>query len=237
MTKETHPTELTPPVSRPVTETSIEALAYGLSHDIRARLRGAGGFLELARLELADGADVTYFLDRAAASVDLADRMTARLVRYLRIPTVTDGVSVDPADSVRTAAAALTDGPETIIDALPGVEGDPALLVNAVVEVLDNAARYRCDDESPVVRVSGAVEESWTVLRFADNGFGIAPDRVDKAFELFRQVHRVGDTPGSGMGLPIARRSIESQGGTLCIGPGSERGSVVEIRLPVSPPS
>lgn len=221
-----------------VSETAVDrsdGLAYALSHDVRARLRAAGGFLELARADLQDGADAAHFLDRAAAAAGQADRMVERLVRYLRIRPVVDLVATDPAVVIREAAARCPDGPETIVDPLPGVMADHHLLAAAVIEILDNAARYRSEDRRPIVRVTGTVEGPSTVLRFVDNGFGIGADRVDRAFEFFRQVHRVGDTPGSGMGLPIARRSIESQGGTITLSPGPDGGTAVEISLPAPP--
>ncbi|MDH4279190.1 MAG: HAMP domain-containing histidine kinase [Acidimicrobiia bacterium] len=214
-----------------------EGLAYALSHDLRARLRAAGGFLELARVDLHESADAAYFLDRAAAAVGLADRMAERLVRYLRIGPVGAITATDVEELVREAADRRPDGPETIIDVLPGVMADGSLLAIAVAEILDNATRYRAEDRPPVVRVTGTTEGPWTVIRFVDNGFGIIADRVDRAFEFFRQVHRVGENPGSGMGLPIARRSIEDQGGTITLGPGPDGGAVVEIRLPTPPGS
>jgi signal transduction histidine kinase len=214
-----------------------EGLAYALSHDLRARLRAASGFLELARVDLHESADAAYFLDRAAAATGLADRMVERLVRYLRIGPVGAVTATDVTELVRDAADRCPDGPETIVDALPAVMADGGLLGIAVAEILDNAARHRAEDRRPVVRVTGTTEGPWTVIRFVDNGFGITADRVDRAFEFFRQVHRVGDNPGSGMGLPIARRSIEDLGGTVTLGPGPDGGAVVEIRLPTPPGS
>lgn len=211
-----------------------DAMAYALSHDVRARLRAASGFVELARVDLDDGTDTAYFLDRAAAAAGLADRMIERLVRYLRITPTAEVVATDTEDVVRRAAERCTDGPEMIVDPLPDVMADPDLLITAVIEVLDNAARYRAEDRSPTVRVSGTIDGSWAVLRFADNGFGIKAERVERAFELFRQVHRVGHNPGSGMGLPIARRCIDHQGGTMTLSPGPDHGAVVEVRLPMA---
>ena len=158
--------------------------------------------------------------------------MTERLVRYLRITSDGTVASIDPAEALAEAVARCQDPPETVVSELPDVVAGRQLLVDAVVEILDNAARYAVDGIAPVVRVTGSVDDAWSVLRFADNGFGIAADRVERAFELFRQVHRVGDMPGSGMGLPIARRCVECQGGTLVLEPGPDGGTVAEIRLP-----
>lgn len=212
-----------------------DGVAYALSHDLRARLRAASGFLELARVELAEDADAAYFLDRAAGAAALADRMVQRLVRYLRIGPDVDVAVTEPEEVVTEAASRCPGGPETVVDRLPPALADRSLLTDAVIEILDNASRYRAEDRPPVVRVTGTVEGPWTVLRFSDNGFGVNGDRIDRAFELFRQVHRVGDTPGSGMGLPIARKCVEIQGGTMTLEPGPDGGTVAGVRLPAPP--
>lgn len=214
--------------------THLDGLAYALSHDLRARLRAASGFLELARADLDGGDEAGYFLERASVAAALADRMTERLVRYMRIDPVDALVVTDPAAAIAEAAARCPAGPEMIVDPLPAVIANHELLTDALVEILDNAARHRREDAPPVVRVSGSVEGDSAILRFTDNGAGISAERVERAFTFFQQVHRVGDSPGSGMGLPIARRSIECQGGTITLQPGPEGGAVVEIRLPAA---
>lgn len=220
--------------SPPDTDRS-DGLAYALSHDLRARLRAASGFLELARMDMHEPDDAARFLDRAAAAAHLADRMVERLVRFLRIHPTVEVAVVNPAGVIRGVAESSLDGPETVVENLPQVMGDHDLLAGAVTEILDNAARYRSTERPPVVRVTSTLDGSYAVLRFVDNGIGLPAERVDRAFELFRQVHRVGDNPGSGMGLPIARRSIEAQGGTLTLRPGPDIGAIVEIRLPTPP--
>lgn len=211
------------------------AVAYGLSHDLRARLRATSGFLELARADLDDDSETAYLLQRAAAAAGLADLMTERLVRYLRIPPVADVTITASAELIEDAIDRCPERPGSTIESLPDVLADGALLTDAIVEILDNAVRFRAVDRPPTVQVTGSTHGPWAVLRFVDNGTGIHADRGERAFELFRQVHRVGDSPGSGMGLPIARRIIELHGGAITLEPDPGGGSVVEIRLQARP--
>jgi len=77
------------------------------------------------------------------------------------------------------------------------------------------------------------------MLRIAvsDDGMGIAPEALERIFELFEQVDhmRVRSGGGLGVGLALARALVQLHGGTLTAsseGPG--RGSVFEILLPLS---
>ncbi len=123
-------------------------------------------------------------------------------------------------------------------------EGLPALSVDApsVTEVLyillDNASKY-----SPIgttIRVSAGVEdERYVRVAVTDEGPGIAPELRERVFEkFFRIPARQTSDPrrvGIGLGLPIARRLVETQGGRIWIEtPASGRGTTVAMTLPVA---
>ncbi len=218
---------------------STDRLSYALSHDLRARLRATRGFVELARSELTHveptgGAAAASLLERAGSAADLADRMTERLVFYLRINPSGDIAPTAASEVMSQALARLHEPPDTTVGDLPEVMADREMLVDAMVEILDNSVRYGPTEERPVVRIEATVDGPWATLTLTDNGQGIEASRIDRAFELFTQVHRVGDTPGSGMGLPIARRLVEAQGGTLSIVALTVKGSAVAVRLPIA---
>jgi len=74
------------------------------------------------------------------------------------------------------------------------------------------------------------------VLTVADNGHGIPPEYWEKAFEVFERLDAAhSDVPGTGMGLPICKRIVESVGGTITLdGPaaGQPTGTTVRVVLP-----
>jgi PAS domain S-box-containing protein len=115
------------------------------------------------------------------------------------------------------------------------VEGDEVRLVQIVLNLLANAAKYS-PPETPI-HVSVAREGSAVVVTVRDQGIGIAPDHLPRVFELFYQVD--GGTSraqgGLGIGLSLVRRLAELHGGSVeADSPGVGQGSAFRVRLPLA---
>ena len=99
----------------------------------------------------------------------------------------------------------------------------------AVENLVDNGVRYGIR-----VRVGIEIEEATLVVRIDDDGPGIAPEDVARAFQPFTRLEgsRNRNTGGTGLGLTIARRAVEADGGTLVLSNRPEGSLRAEIRLP-----
>ena len=117
---------------------------------------------------------------------------------------------------------------------LPAIKGDPALLEQALVNVLDNAAKY-APPNSTIAISAGRVDDGIT-FTIDDQGPGIPLEDRERVFDLFYRVgkgHRHGK--GTGLGLAISRGILEAHGGTIRALPGeSDTGTRIEIHLPLS---
>lgn len=105
----------------------------------------------------------------------------------------------------------------------------PVALRRALDNVVDNAVRY-----GPRARLSLAVEPKELLLTVEDDGPGIAPDEVAHAFEPFTRLESSWNrnTGGTGIGLTIARRIVEGEGGDIAMANLPEGGLQVRIALP-----
>jgi signal transduction histidine kinase/Na+(H+)/acetate symporter ActP len=117
------------------------------------------------------------------------------------------------------------------------VTADRDLLMQVVINLLSNAAKF-CPPGNGRVTISYAAPDAeWIEFAIADNGPGISPELREAVFDRFRQV---GDTltdkpEGTGLGLTICRMIVTSLGGTIWVDAGPEGGAVFKVRLPVAP--
>jgi K+-sensing histidine kinase KdpD len=117
------------------------------------------------------------------------------------------------------------------------VSVDPASMVEVLYIVLDNASKYA--PPGSTIRVSAAVASPNVELSIADEGPGIPETAREQVFEKFYRIPgRQSHDPrrkGIGLGLPIARRLVEAQGGRIWVeSPPTGTGTVVRFTLPVA---
>ncbi len=113
----------------------------------------------------------------------------------------------------------------------PGpVRAQPALLERAVLNVLDNAAKW----SPPGGRVGVTLESNGTWhLRVTDEGPGIADEDLPHIFDRFYRAQSARSMPGSGLGLAIVRQVVASHGGDVSISSPASGGTQVDIVLPL----
>jgi PAS domain S-box-containing protein len=115
------------------------------------------------------------------------------------------------------------------------VQGDTVRLTQAVVNLLNNAAKYTPGGGS--IRLSTSVRGAEIEIRVADNGKGIERDMLEKVFDLFVQIDPTSNATlgGLGVGLALVRRVIELHGGSVqARSEGKGRGAEFIARLPLS---
>jgi PAS domain S-box-containing protein len=220
----------------------LEQFAYAASHDLQAPLRAVVSFLQLLEEEAGErlGARGRKYL---ATAVDGGRRMQAlieALLRYARVghgeaerrPVALDELLeqlvADLGPGVDAAGARVT------WDALPTVECDPDRLRHVLQNLLENALRFR-GDAAPRIHVSARREADAWWLSVADNGIGIDPAHRAQIFEVFRRLHPRDRYPGTGIGLAVVKKLVESGGGRIEVESEEGKGAVFSFSLPDPP--
>ncbi len=123
-------------------------------------------------------------------------------------------------------------------DSLPMVLADSHRIRQVVINMVSNALKFT---EKGGVTIRCTLLERYDMLRISvnDTGIGISPAALDYIFEAFRQAD--GSTTrqfgGTGLGLTIARKLIELQGGEVAVESIVGQGSTFSFTLPVASPS
>ena len=208
-----------------------------VSHELRTPLTVIQGNLEA----LLDG---VYPADPEHLEPILAEtRILERLIEDLRTLTLVEAGSLvlhrEPGDlgallrevvagqrsQAEQAGIALT---VTVADDLPTLDLDPARIREVVSNLLTNSLRHTPHDGT--VEVSARLAGEDAVVEIRDTGSGMTPGQLDRVFDRF---YRSPDSPGSGLGLPIARSLVEAHGGTIAASSDPGGGTIIRVHLPL----
>ncbi|MGE3404714.1 MAG: ATP-binding protein, partial [Vicinamibacterales bacterium] len=131
---------------------------------------------------------------------------------------------VDPYVTALGGRIAFTvDIPET----LPAILVDRSLVSRALSNIVENAL-YAMPG-SGALAISAAAEPAKVRIRVSDTGPGMDPEALARAFEPYFSTKAT----GTGLGLPIAKRNIELNGGEISVET-SPQGTTVVVALPIS---
>ena len=117
---------------------------------------------------------------------------------------------------------------------LPLIHVDPGLVVQALDQIIANAAKY--SPPASKIQITVAIEKSQLVISVRDEGVGLTVDEKGRLAErFFRGQRHIGKIPGSGLGLWIAKTFILSNGGTFeALSLGEGKGTTIRILFPIS---
>ncbi|HEX5362940.1 MAG TPA: PAS domain S-box protein [Gallionella sp.] len=119
--------------------------------------------------------------------------------------------------------------------ALPQAMLDRPRLTDLFTVLLDNALRHGqpvYPDVAAQIRITGEREDGLSRFRVMDNGGGIPVEYLERVFEIFERLSVTNSGGGTGIGLSIARRIVESRHGNIWIENLPEGGAMVVFELP-----
>jgi PAS domain S-box-containing protein len=215
-------------VLRDVTERArlrqeMEDFAYSASHDLQAPLRTFEGY---ARWLLEDYGEVLDVTGRQLCQEIIDDALHMKklldsLLEYSRIGRQhTQAVAVEVTQVLDRVLHDLqleiveTNASIEIPESLPTVVYPEIRLTQIFTNLLSNALKFTAARTPEIVI---GCEEQPTSYRFTvrDNGIGIAPEHYGRIFEIFKRLHTREEYPGTGAGLTIVKKIVESYGGQI----------------------
>jgi signal transduction histidine kinase len=222
-------------------ETLVHAVAgigNDIAHDLRTPLTRVRLMLERGRANAATLEQFRLVADRAVAGIDQSLAITTALLRLAEIENSrrSAGFSkVALAELVREVAELyepIADDKSITLHIdlthTPTVDGDRDLLMEAIVNLVDNAVKFT--PEGGRVEISLHRGNAESIMRVKDTGSGISERERDAVLRRFYRSDKLKNAPGFGLGLNLVAAIVKLHGFRLTIYPGS--GCVIEIASP-----
>jgi signal transduction histidine kinase len=202
----------------------LEAFSYSVSHDLRAPLRGIGGYTELLRREIGQNASeqAQRLMQNVAKSTEHMGTLIEDLLRLSHLARQeVRRINVDLAKMARDISDRLRrEAPDRqveiiIPDTLPA-QADAGLMGVVMENLLSNAWKYTAKSPQARIVIGSRQEADGTTAFFVqDNGAGFDPQYAGKLFTPFQRMHGPEEFPGTGVGLATVQRIVHRHGGRI----------------------
>lgn len=212
----------------------IGQLAAALAHAIKNPLAGISGAIQVIRGGLPASNPNRPIIDEMLAQIHRLDSTVKDLLVYAR-PRNLAMTSVDLNELIARILNLLREEPTLRPlrvtferdPALPRMEGDEHQLEQVVMNLLLNAADASVEGDRILIRTHF---DHVIQMQIIDNGVGMSPEQIDRAFEPFHTTK----TKGTGLGLSICKQIVEAHGGDIRLTSVEKHGTTVTVELPVS---
>lgn len=220
---------------------SLEEFSYALSHDLRTPLRHVAGFAELLK-ETVNAGDVQgslAYCDRIVRAAMQMRQLTDGMLSFSRlgrqgmtVQTVDMAALVDEVRSAMAMDAGSKPLRWRIQPDLPSVQGDPVLLREVWMNLLDNAVKYASHRDIIEIEVGWRAQPDGTEFHVRDNGVGFENGQAERLFSMFQRLHSDPRFEGAGIGLALVRRIVEHHGGRIWADARPDQGATFHVFLP-----
>ena len=109
---------------------------------------------------------------------------------------------------------------------------DEKMLRHIINNLLSNAIKYSPNSDRVIFDLTCQPQQA--ILQVRDFGIGIPANEQDRLFDSFHRADNVGSIPGTGLGLPIVKRSVDLHGGTITFDSEINVGTTFTVTLPYS---
>ncbi len=147
------------------------------------------------------------------------------------VPTALGALVRDVVDGI----ASFDTKREVMVGVIPDVhiQADGSKIHQALTNLLSNAFKY--SPQGGQVALDAAVEvhngADMLAIHVRDEGIGMSPEQLERAFERFYRADASGNIPGTGLGLNLVKEIAEIHGGSVTLQSELGKGTVATLRL------
>jgi signal transduction histidine kinase len=239
------------------TNQELEQFAYVASHDLQEPLRKISTFSDRLQLKYKDQLppDASQLIDRMVGAVARMRVLINDLLIFSRAGRITPE-SITPVDMDALLQEVISDL-EVILeeknvqvnhDHLPIIEGSATSFHQLFQNILTNAIKFAHPDRPLTINITyqllsgrdlsvvkeNKADEVFCRIAIEDNGIGFDQAYAERIFLIFQRLHGISEYSGTGIGLAICKKIVDSHNGYIMAYGVPDQGATFIIILPVS---
>lgn len=234
------------------TNSELENINWISTHDLQEPLRKIQLITSKTLSELDDitTESISNSLERVSKSANRMSVLLEDILKYTRIKNNRD--TLQKVNLNEILEATIKEMNETIgesnavieFEKLPEVHAIHFLMRQLFANILQNSLKYASSERIPKIKITASQEPVmihhlykvycyW--IRFSDNGIGFEPQYAESIFKIFTRLHRQEQYTGSGIGLALCKKIMQTVGGDIHAEGKPGEGADIVIYFPCDP--
>jgi PAS domain S-box-containing protein len=219
----------------------LEAFSYSISHDLRAPLRSVNGFGQILKKDYYSQLDEEgrRFLDIIILNSSQMGTMIDSLLEFSKLGRKGMTKSIfNVGELIEEVIKQLLhiekNLPENIftIEKMPVIYADKNLLKQVWTNLIMNSVKFTSKRTDPRIWIRCEEDLNFYTFTIKDNGAGFDPRYASKLFGVFQRLHSNEEFEGTGAGLAIVKRIVNSHGGEIWADSELEKGASFYFSIP-----
>lgn len=224
-------------------QTMRKELVGNISHELRTPIASIKAMVETLHDGAVDDKEATKdFLARIDSEIDRLARTVSELTELSRIETGKAELRIEPLNlnslikNVIEQLKPLADRQRVAISAnlepnLPEIKADRDRIRQTIINLVHNAIKFNKVGGNVVLFTK--TDSNTITVEVSDTGIGISKEDLSHVFERFYKADRVRSKGGSGLGLAVAKHTIQAHGGKIWATSEQGKGSTFSFSLPL----
>lgn len=218
----------------------LEQFAFITSHDLQEPLRMISSFMDLLKKKYGSQLDekAHQYIHFASDGAKRMRKIILDLLEYSRAGKFTENKEeIDLSEIIENyqflrRKVIAEKSAKILYEILPKIESFKAPLTQIIHCLFDNSIYYSKDEEPPIINLSVISKTDYWQIIVSDNGIGIEPQFHQKVFVIFQRLNVNEKFEGTGIGLSIVKKHVESWGGKVWIQSYSGAGTKINFTIP-----
>ncbi len=223
-----------------VSNTELKRFAYIASHDLKEPLRTIGSYANLLKRRYQNQLDknADEFIDFITSGVERMYHLLSDVLDYSNLDRFESSVEwIKTEEIVKDITQSLNhqiEEKKAIIQftTLPEIKANETHLSQIFQNLISNAIKFT-NGKTPIVQIGSRFAKGVPIFYVKDNGIGIEDSYQAKIFDIFQRLHTNEEFEGTGIGLSICKKIVESYGGEIWVESSPNKGSIFYFSLPV----
>lgn len=232
----------------------LEQFAYIASHDLQEPIRKISTFTQMLEQSIDGISDRSKdYISKIYSSTDRMTKLIRDVLAFSQLSSVTGGFEdVDLSEivkSVKTDFELLIEQKQAVVavEHMPVLKAIPSQMTQLFSNLMSNALKYIKPGVPPVIKISAAIAKKEKIashpqldqnkkyyhIQFTDNGIGFDQEHADRIFKIFQRLHGKTEFEGTGIGLSICRKIVQTHQGHIAAAVGENGGAIFNIVLPL----